>query len=364
MKIALLGDIALVGKYDLASDDAVGRVQSVADELAQYDFVVANLESPMTEIRRSRVPKSLHIRTSPASVELLEALHVNAVTLANNHIHDFGDQGMLDTIDVLERHSIDWYGLNGRSLLREIAGETVSFSGFSCLSANGTGHQRRGTGIGVHLLTAKSVADQVRRDRGHGALSVLSFHWGREHTNYPNLEHLSFARRLARKEQVVVHGHHPHVVQGVEAIGPSLIAYSLGNFIFDDCVSLDGKRVIRNTERNREGLILVVEVKGGRIVGYEAIGVRDVLGGLRTFDISERLDQYSAGLAGVTDRASYSMRRDEEFRSGIAEKRGTRDLTWLIERLNVNSIVSRALGQARAVRYLRVAKALEEFKLL
>ena len=123
MKIALLGDIALVGKYDLASDDAVGRVQSVADELAQYDFVVANLESPMTEIRRSRVPKSLHIRTSPASVELLEALHVNAVTLANNHIHDFGDQGMLDTIDVLERHSIDWYGLNGRSLLKEIGGE-------------------------------------------------------------------------------------------------------------------------------------------------------------------------------------------------------------------------------------------------
>lgn len=87
MKIAMLGDIALVGKYDLArSEEAFGRVQRIADELARYDFVVANLESPMTESLRSRVPKSLHVRTSPRSVELLKALHVNAVTLANNHI--------------------------------------------------------------------------------------------------------------------------------------------------------------------------------------------------------------------------------------------------------------------------------------
>lgn len=362
MKIALLGDIALVGKYDLASDDAVGRVQGLAEELSPYDFVVANLESPMTEIRQSRVPKSLHIRTSPASAKLLDVLHVNAVTLANNHIHDFGGQGMHDTIDTLERHGIDWYGLNGRSLLKEICGETVSLSGFSCLSANATGHQWRGRGDGVHMLTASAVADQIESDRSHRALSLLSFHWGREHTNYPNPEHVTFARRLAQKERVLVHGHHPHVVQGVETTDDSLIAYSLGNLVFDDCVSLDGKRVIRNTERNREGMILVVEVKDGRIVGHEVIGVRDDPdAGLLTFDIREKVNTYTAGLAGAHDDGSYEQRRDDEFRSGIAEKRGGRDLKWLTGRLNLNSIASRGLGQVRAVRYRSVAKALAEF---
>lgn len=363
MKIALLGDVALVGRYDSERNpDSSRRLEFVSELLGNYDFVVANLESPMTNIRRSHVPKSLHIRTSPRSVELLKALHVNAVTLANNHIHDFGARGMNETLDVLERHGIDWYGLNGRSLLREIDDETVSFSGFSCLSANGTGHQRRGSGEGVHMLTASAVADQIRRDRGRGALSILSFHWGREHTNYPNPEHIAFARRLALREPVVVHGHHPHVVQGLEVIADSLIAYSLGNFIFDDCVSLGGKRVIRNTERNREGLILVVEVMGGRIVGHESIGIRDDPSmGLRTFDIRERLERYSSILANLTDRAQYDARRDEEFRTGITEKRGDRDLKWLTDRLNLSSIASRALGQARALRYKRVAKGFEGF---
>lgn len=363
MRIAFLGDLAFVGRYDCGlNQDAKRRVEKIGAALSEYDFVVGNLESPMTEIRRSRVPKSLHVRTSPRSVELLKALHVTAVTLANNHIHDFGARGMHDTIDVLEYHGIEWYGLNGRSLLREIDGETVSFSGFSCLSAHGTGHQWRGRGKGVHLLTASAVSDQIRRDRSQGALSILSFHWGREHTNYPNPEHIEFARRLALKERMVIHGHHPHVVQGLEMVGESLIAYSLGNFIFDDCVSLDGKRVIGNTERNREGLILVVEVEGGRIVGHEAIGVRDDLPrGLRTFDMREQLDRYSSGLAAVADSEQYNARRDEEFRRGIAEKRGDRDLKWLAERLNFNSISSRTLGMARSVKYLKVRRDLARY---
>lgn len=363
MKLALLGDVAFVGGYDVERNpDSRRRLEFVSELLSNYDFVVANLESPMTNIRRSHVPKSLHIRTSPRSVELLKALHVNAVTLANNHIHDFGSRGAHETTDVLERQGIDWYGLNGRSLLREIDDETVSFSGFSCLSTNGTGHQSRGRGKGVHLLTASAVDEQIRTDKSQGALSILSFHWGREHTNYPNPEHVAFARRLAEKEQVVVHGHHPHVVQGIEAIGDSLIAYSLGNLIFDDCVSLDGKRAIRNTERNREGLILVVEIKDGHVVGHEAIGVRDDLSmGLRAIDVREQLERYSSGLATVTDRAHYDARRDDEFRTGITEKRGDRGLKWLAERLNFNSIASRALGVARSARYVKVRRDLERY---
>lgn len=275
------------------------------------------------------------------------------------HIHDFGARGMHETIDVLERHGIDWYGLNGRSLLREIDGETVSFSGFSCLSANGTGHQWRGRGPGVHMLTARAVTEQIERDRSTGALSILSFHWGREHTSYPNPEHVAFARRLAREERLVIHGHHPHVVQAVEATGRSLISYSLGNFIFDDCVSLDRKRVIRNTEQNRQGLILVVEIEGGRIVGHETVGVRDEqVTGLRTFNIKEAMVKYSVGLADVRDAAKYNSRRDEEFHRGITEKRGPRDLKWFTDRLDSNMIASRVLGQLRSLYYRKVRRDL------
>lgn len=363
MKIAFLGDIALIGRYDLEEYPGLSRrLGELGALLARYDFVVANLESPLTDVKYSRVPKSIHVRSSRRSVEILKELQIDALTLANNHIHDFGKRGMSETLATLEEHGIAWYGVNNMSLRTEVDGELLSFSGFSCLSANGTGHLNKRTGKGVHMLSAAAVVDQVERDRRAGALSVLSLHWGQEHTHYPNPEHVRFARELARHSPVIIHGHHPHVVQGVEKIEGSLVSYSLGNFIFDDVVSLDGKRVIRNTERNREGLILVVEVQDGRIVGHETFGVRDELeGGLQVFDISQRLEEYTRGLSGLADEAAYNSRRRAEFMSGITEKRGSRDLKWLLDRLNPNSVQSLILGQVRAVRYKRIVRDLENY---
>lgn len=363
MKIAFLGDVALVGRYDLEfQSSAGGRVHQLAQELGKYDLVIANLESPLTDQRRTRVPKSLHVRSSRQSVALLKQLHVGAVTLANNHIHDFGTRGILDTIQTLEQNGIDWYGLNNKSLLMEISGQTLSFSGFCCLSTNGTGYLRRGSTYGVNPLTVERVLDQLERDRNDGALSVLSFHWGLEHTNFPNPEHVSFARELAGNTSVIVHGHHPHVVQGVEAVSSSVLAYSLGNFIFDDCLTLDGKRLIRNSPRNRIGLLLVVEVQDGQIVGFETKGVRDDSGGLQLFDITSQLQRYSHLLTMLPDDGSYSRHRQQEFLAGITEKRGPRNLKWLLDRLNPNSVGSFLLGKLRAVHYRQVAAQLRRYR--
>ena len=118
MKIAFLGDIALVGHFDLEFNaDAERRIDYLQKVLREYDYVVANLESPLTSKKTSMVCKSMHLQSCLKNVTILKTLGVNAVTLANNHILDFGMKGLYETINALESVGIGWYGVNGKTLL-------------------------------------------------------------------------------------------------------------------------------------------------------------------------------------------------------------------------------------------------------
>jgi len=246
MKIAFLGDIALIGKYDLTKNlRAKDRLNVMAEKLAKYDYVIANLESPLTNKNNTLVCKSMHLRTPNVNVELLKHLHINAVSLANNHSYDFEKKGLEDTIKVLDSNGIEWFGANSKHILKEINGKRVCFSGFCCYSTNGTGYIETGKNGGINPLTYDNIMNQLNVDKENEAFSIMSFHWGDEHTNYPKYEHIRVAEIIANKKDVIICGHHPHIIQGVEKIKNSLVAYSLGNCLFDDCISITGSFVLK-----------------------------------------------------------------------------------------------------------------------
>lgn len=237
MKIALLGDIALIGNYDLSiNQGAYLRLRTLKKELEKYDYVVANLESPLTSLVESFIPKSMHLRSNPINVDILRYLNIDAVTIANNHINDFGKKGIQETIKILDSNGIQWYGLNGKNLRIEMEDVKISFSGYCCLSSNPTGK-------GVNILNFEQVTRSLEDDKKDGYQSVLSIHWGREHSNYPNSEHISLVRKITSLYDVVIHGHHPHVIQPLLKFDRSIVAFSLGNCIFDDMVSLNKKKI-------------------------------------------------------------------------------------------------------------------------
>jgi len=94
MKVALLGDIGLFGKYDLKQNkNAFNNLEQVADFLNKQDFVVGNLETPFTKEEHTSTAKSAHIKSDPVNVELLKFLNIKAVNLANNHLCDYGYNG-------------------------------------------------------------------------------------------------------------------------------------------------------------------------------------------------------------------------------------------------------------------------------
>ncbi|AXJ01717.1 poly-gamma-glutamate synthesis protein (capsule biosynthesis protein) [Cyclonatronum proteinivorum] len=364
MKIALLGDLAFTGVYDLTThDDAAVRLQPLAGYLSGFDCVLANLESPLTDLRTTRMPKSIHLKSPVQNVSLLKQLGVTAVSLANNHMFDFGKKGCQQTIAALESAGIGWYGLGGERFLftDPVSGSRISASGFCCFTTHGLGYgPDAGSRPGkMDVLSRANLENRLKADAAEGALSILSVHWGKEHTNYPNFEHLQLAKTLMAEAErpFVIHGHHPHVLQGVLRQHDSLCAFSLGNAVFGDVTSLDGKRVLRQNAENRKSVLLELHLAEGRLVQTKLTGYEDQPEGMRfTETVADEVESYSDfDRLPATPEAWEAMRR-AQYEQVILEKFGARTFSWYLSKLTYDALLNKVLAAYRKYRYRRLSR--------
>ncbi|MHB8828648.1 MAG: CapA family protein [Syntrophales bacterium] len=354
MKIALLGDIALIGKYDLEKNsDAKLSLENISNFLKQYDYVIGNLESPLTNQTTTKVCKSMHLRSNIKNVELLKYLNIRAVSLANNHSYDYGRKGVDETIGILENNDIEYLGIDGKNILIN----NISVSGFCCYSTNAFGYNSHANSKGINALSYNNVLKQVESDKKANNLSLLSLHWGDEHTNYPRYDHVKFARLLAEKNDVVISGHHPHVTQGIEQIGSSVIAYSQGNFCFDDCAAISGTgMVLKQNDENRESFILEVTIEGNKIQEYKAIGIREINGKIILDPVSDKLSIISSSLKDKISEVEYQKKRVLQFSNPTLrlKKFGAKNFKWYVKRLNYYSIGAFILAKFNAGKYQKL----------
>ena len=335
MRIALLGDIALFGCNTAADGTYRSRMAAVKEVLDCCDYVVGNLETPLTDATKSIGGKSAYIKGLPENAEILQWLGVTHVSLANNHMFDYRAQGLDDTINTLDAYGIHWYGANGKSEYIENVDGRVSLRGYCCYSTNGKGMSDKAPCVDV--LDPLVVETDLNDDRKEGRFPILSMHWGQEHVHYPNYDHVMLARRLAHSRQLVIHGHHPHVLQGLEEPEGSLIAYSLGNFCFADVyTSKSDKPLVKLSEENRETCILVLSVEGTTLNDFQAIPFSfhdDVY----CYDqkVWHKLRMYSALLE--KDEQSFRSERSAELNNYLISRKKLRNLNWYIKRMNLES---------------------------
>lgn len=353
MRIAFLGDIALLGKYDLDKNKAARtRLTKLSAKLAEFDYVVGNLESPLTNRTRTFICKSMHLKSPTINVDLLKYLNINAVSLANNHLYDFGTAGLADTIETLNKNNIEWFGANSKALIKEINGERISLSGFCCYSTNGCGYLEDNRKYGINTLTHTNITKQLEFDKKNHAFSITSLHWGDEHTNFPKYEHVYLANKLAQHNKVIIFGHHPHVIQGIQSSQHSLVAYSLGNCLFDDCRSITGSFVLKQNQNNKKSFILDVNIENAAIASYRTHGFKDEESGLEFFAIEDEINEISQFLNKIDDQSIYENMRQSQIRNEIATKFGKRNFKWFLSRLNYYSIGAFISARIRKKKYL------------
>lgn len=187
------------------------------------DCTVANLECTLTDNQdpEIRQDKPYTYKGYTEYTGIITAGGIDIVNIANNHTHDYSDEGYDDTIEALENAGIGYFG-NGIVLIKEIKGIKVGFIG--CRE----GYWKWELKAGLDYLDENDVK-----------IKIVSFHWLIMDEHIANENQVEAAHYAVDNGADLVIAHHPHVLQGIEIYKGKYIAYSLGNFIFDGNVISD-----------------------------------------------------------------------------------------------------------------------------
>lgn len=336
MRVALLGDIAFIGKMSIKNNPiSENYFTEVGEYLSNFDYVIANLETPFSKFKKINGAKSAYICSDVENVHILKKLHIDAVCLANNHMFDYGIEGYETTKSLLSDYGIEFFGTEGREVFVERDNNKIGISGFCCYSSNPLCCVHNGI-TGVNAYNVEEVCNVLKRNVKNGYLSIISVHAGLEHVNYPSLAHIKAARYLADVSPYVYYGHHPHVIQGVEEYKGSIIAHSLGNFCFDDVYSdCSSTPLVSLNENNRTGVILELNICDNQIVDWkEQIiyiskdGYIELRGEL--FDVEECNNSLKNSENNIKE---YIEKRNCILSARISERKSARNFTWYFKRL-------------------------------
>ncbi|MBP3427098.1 MAG: CapA family protein [Clostridia bacterium] len=191
---------------------------------ASDDLTLVNFEGTLTE-ETAKKEKKFNFKGPAEYTGILTLGSVEAVTVANNHTLDYGTKGRDDTIANLEAAGIIVSG-NGQLGIFEKNGVKVGMTGYCFPYKDGK----------------KDISKDVKALREAGCQIVIaSFHWGSEYREDFTGEQRSIGRAAIKAGADIVVGHHPHIVQGIEAYQDSYILYSVGNLVFGGNVDPDDR---------------------------------------------------------------------------------------------------------------------------
>jgi hypothetical protein len=236
--LAAVGDLMFPARAEIATEDCA-RIRQ--DFFSDADLVFANLEVPFTADRVGAAVGAIEeFAGKPERAPLLKELGVGIVNIGTNHCMDWGSEGINTTRRLLEGLGIAYVGAGRnrqeaeRPTILNIKGVKVGVAGFCKPGAFSAGGRRPGAAVIKH----NKVRAAIRAIREDVDVLVLSLHAGIEFSQYPTVAFRDQCRIYAEEGADVVLCHHAHVLQGIDRWGDSVIAYNLGNFMFDNISGL------------------------------------------------------------------------------------------------------------------------------
>jgi poly-gamma-glutamate synthesis protein (capsule biosynthesis protein) len=255
MKLHFFGDTVLDQVYKLSFDP---------------EFFVLNLETPLSCEGTPALHKVNICQERSYIVETFKSRPL-ALSLANNHVMDFGEEAFLKTIDTLKAEGIPYFGagladekFNNPAII-EFAGKRIALCGYSCPSVHAVFGDE--THYGSARLDIDLVCKEIEDLKSEVDFIVIQPHWGIQEIPFPTFQDREIAHQLIDAGADIVIGHHAHVIQSHEIYNGKHIFYGLGNFIFPDLdvpTRYDGskftdRRIKKQEIEHRRSMIVTID---------------------------------------------------------------------------------------------------------
>ncbi len=245
--VLLFGGDVYLSDHVLNAYDKAGGIhgvlgESLLEEIEKADIFMVNQEFPFTQRGTKAADKQFTFRLPESRMHLMQEMGIDIVTLANNHILDFGTEGLLDSCQALDQAGIRYVGA-GENLERAKALEIITVGerkiGFLGTSrvymdaswAAGANHP------GVFSTYDPALPlETIAQARSQCDYLVVYVHWGVERETEPKDYQRTMGRQYLDAGADLVIGSHPHVLQEIEMYDGKPIVYSLGNFVFGSSI--------------------------------------------------------------------------------------------------------------------------------
>jgi len=256
------------------------------DLIRQSDLAITNLECPLTNSSQAISKIGPSLKAPPECIQSLAEAGFGLVTLANNHIYDYGRQGLIDTLEVCRKYKLETVGADEtliksqQTWFTKINGRVLAVVNIAENEWNSATLQHGGS----HPMNIINNARTIRAAAETSEFVLLIIHGGNELFTYPSPRTVEQYRFYAEQGATAIVAHHPHCIQGYEVHRGVPIFYSLGNFIFPykrriDSLWFEGFAVKLVFESRREPLF--------EIYPYQQLRDRT---GLRWYENSEITD--------------------------------------------------------------------------
>jgi len=221
------------------------------------DLVITNLESPL--LNPKNYPEKKLFAGSTQFACFLKDLGIEIVSIANNHILEYGFNGFNSTIAALDQYEIKSIGKYEEGSANYITYKkhdtTISIASFNNIRDfdNSTYIADFSENIILNMISKMHASDFI----------ILIFHWGDEYVQIPSYEQIKLAQKFIDAGSNIIIGHHPHVIQPIMHYNNGIIFFSLGNFFFD----------MNYSKNTRIGIVPKITLKKGEHPTYTVEGI-------------------------------------------------------------------------------------------
>jgi poly-gamma-glutamate synthesis protein (capsule biosynthesis protein) len=305
-RLVMAGDVMLGRLVDefLATNDPCYVWGDTLPLFKGADLALCNLECAVTDRAREwrEVPKVFYFRTHTQNAASLKCAGIDLVTLANNHVLDFGYEGLDDTLAILDENGVAHAGA-GRNV-RQASSPVFFAAGGSKVAVLSFADDMpewaaKAAKPGIFYIQSPDSPEQqvlnraITLARKQADFVIISPHWGPNWGYEVEPYYASWARRIIDQGADMIFGHSGHVFRGIEIYKGKPIIYSAGDFVDDYAVSFD--------EPNDEGFVYGLELNNGRMTAlnlYPTViqNYQARFAGVRSQSIMARMAALSADL--------------------------------------------------------------------